>query len=262
MQNQERDRQRVRERNACSMVGAAAYPTSAHLPLSVYNCAALSRRARECISCTALYANFKAHLCGASDDVGDEKPKKEEKQQKKGRGKSLHNLANKQASKSQQTAGIVLLSLLATDARYLKTLKQHTRTHTHMAHTQHGTCCRPSPPRSLWLVCESLKVNNLKASGGGEGTRSLRHLNHVNTAKRNGLCPALGLLLPRALLPPHHLSSGPCPVTASASSASAHTCRMCLLLCAICPQTLVINCAWPAKVRAACTARLALVSAL
>lgn len=153
-----------------------------------------------------------------------------------------------------------MLSLLATDARYLKTLKQHTRTH--MAHTQRGTCCRPSPPRSLWLVCESLKVNNLKASGGGEGTRSLRHLNHVNTAKRNGLCPALGLLLPPALLPPHHLSSGPCPVTASASSASAHTCRMCLLLCAICPQTLVINCAWPAKVRAACTARLALVSAL
>lgn len=44
----------------------------------------------------------------------------------------MHNLANKQASKSQQTAGIVLLSLLATDARYLKTLKQpHTHTHTH-----------------------------------------------------------------------------------------------------------------------------------
>lgn len=53
---------------------------------------------------------------------------------KEGRGKSLHNLANKQASKSQQTAGIVLLSLLATDARYLKTLKQHTRTNTHDAY--------------------------------------------------------------------------------------------------------------------------------
>lgn len=32
MQNQERDRQRVRERNACGMVGAAAYPTSAPFP--------------------------------------------------------------------------------------------------------------------------------------------------------------------------------------------------------------------------------------
>lgn len=103
-------------------------PTSATLPvLSII-------APRECILCAALYANFKAHLCGATDDVGDEKPKKEEKQQKKrGTRKSLHNLANKQASKSQQTAGIVLLSLLATDARYLKTLKhtENTPTHTH-----------------------------------------------------------------------------------------------------------------------------------
>lgn len=50
-----------------------------HLPLPVLSIIA----PRECILCAALYANFKAHLCGASDDVGDEKPKKEEKQQKK-----------------------------------------------------------------------------------------------------------------------------------------------------------------------------------
>lgn len=131
MQNQERDRQRESGTHVAWLVQLPP-PTSGPLPRSVYNCAALSRRARECISCAALYANFKAHLCGASDDVGDEKPKKRRKTTKKeGRGKSLHNLANKQASKSQQTAGIVLLSLLATDARYLKTLKQHTRTHTH-----------------------------------------------------------------------------------------------------------------------------------
>lgn len=110
----------------------------------------------------------------------------------------MHNLANKQASKSQQTAGIVLLSLLATDARYLKTLKQpHTHTHTHTyTHDAYATWyvlqAKPallSLSLSLWLVCESLKVNNLKASGVG-GTRSLRHLNHINRAKRNGLCSA------------------------------------------------------------------------
>lgn len=86
MQNQERETGREWGRESGTHVAWLVQlppPTSGPLPRSVYNCAALSRRAGECISCAALYANFKAHLCGASDDVGDEKPKKEEKQQKR-----------------------------------------------------------------------------------------------------------------------------------------------------------------------------------